>query len=117
MAVKLNKAGFEHAESLIKNGLEVDCAANDWSETKPDADDELKYLESHSLDEYGLWFLGLDTEIAPTNQTKFLYPIGDFNLVQESALMAAVDEAKKNGHHDIAEAADKLLSKIAHCKS
>jgi len=116
MAIKLHKAGYEHAEDMIREGVEVEHGSNDWEEVKPNADDELNYLDSHSLDEYGLWFLGIDTSLPAENSSKFVYPFGDFNVVQECALIVAEEQAKKNHHDDIAVAARELLKKIAHTK-
>jgi hypothetical protein len=116
MAVKLHKPGFEKAETMIKKAFEVDFGANRWEEVKPSEDDELNYLDSHSLDEYGSWYLGIDTEVHIHDQSKFMYPFGDFDVVQESALIVAHQQAKNNHHNDIAAAAEKLLGNIAHIK-
>ncbi|MFH1254220.1 MAG: hypothetical protein V1646_02195 [bacterium] len=116
MAIKLHSAGFEHAEDMIRKGVEVESVSNNWAEVKPNVDDELKYLESHTLEEYGLWYLGVDTNAPSDKRSKFVYPFGDFNIVQESALITSKEDAKKNHHDDIAEAAHKLLTKIIHMK-
>jgi hypothetical protein len=116
MAIKLHTAGFEHAEDMIKHRVEVESISNNWEEVKPDVDDELKYLEGHTLAEYGLWYLGIDTNAPADKRSKFVYPFGDFDVVQESALIAAEEDAKKHHHNEIAEAAHKLLTKITHIK-
>src|SRR5579872_4726376 len=116
MAVKLNKSGYEHAEEMIRLGVEVDHIPDNWDEVKPTVDDELNYIDSHTLEEYGLWYLGVDTSIPANNRAKFVYPYGDFNVVQESALIIAERQAKKNQHDDIAKAAGELLKKLAHTK-
>lgn len=114
MSIKLHKAGYEQAETMIRKGLEVDTISNNWEEVKPTVDDELGYLEGHSLDEYGLWFLGIDTEKPADNRAKFVYPFGDFYVVQESALIVAEEQAKKMHHDEIVQAAHNLLKKIVH---
>ncbi len=115
MPIKFHNAGFEHAEEMIRRG-EFEHISNNWSEVKPTVDDELNYIDSHTLDEYGLWYLGIDTNVTSGNRAKFVYPFGDFNLVQESALIETEDLAKKNHDNEIATAARKLLTKITHSK-
>jgi len=44
---------------------------SDWGDAHPSADDENAFLETHSWDEYGEWFLGL-TEGA-SEETKARY--------------------------------------------
>lgn len=116
MAIKLHNAGFEKAEEMIRHGIEIEHTSNNWEKVKPSVDDELNYLGSHSLEEYGLWFLGIDTSAPSENRSKFVYPFGDFNVVQESALIVAEELAKTNHHDEIAVAAQKLLKKITHSK-
>ncbi len=116
MAVKLHKAGYEHAQSMIQKGVEVETIPNNWAEVKPDADDKLHYLKGHNLDEYGKWFLGIDTEKPANDSSKFMYPYGDFDVVQQSGLIAAQEEAGKNNHSDIKTAAQELLKKIGQSK-
>ncbi len=116
MAIKLHKPGYEKAETMIRKGVEVNTISNNWHEVKPDADDALHYLKAHSLDEYGLWFLGIDTAKPANDSTKFVYPYGDFEIVQQSGIMAAEEQAKKSGNTEIAAAAHELLKKIIHSK-
>jgi len=116
MAIKLHKEGYEHAEEMVRLGVEVDHFSDNWDEVKPTVDDELNYIDCHTLDEYGLWYLGVDTNIPSDNRAKYVYPYGDFNVVQESALIVAEQEAKKNNHDEIAVAARELLKKVAHTK-
>ena len=112
MAILLHNAGCEHADNMIKQRVEVEHFSNNWEEAQPTVDDELNYLQSHTLDEYGLWYLGIDTDVPSNNRSKFVYPFGDFNVVQKSALIAAEALARKNHHYEIAEAAQALLQKI-----
>lgn len=110
MSIKLNQAAYDHAHAMIKHGFEVEHDANNWSEVKPDRDDKSKYIDSHNLDEYGLWFLGIDTDADPKSIDKFCYPYGDFNLVQKSGLLAAEKEAAQKHHGEIHKAAQSLLA-------
>lgn len=113
MAIKLHQAGYDHAEDLIEQGVEVEHDENNWDEVKPTIDDKLNYLDAHSIDEYGLWFLGIDPSKPADNPDKFVYPTGDFNVVQKSALVLAEKNAKRNNHSDIEQAAQRLLKMMS----
>ncbi|MBD3231475.1 hypothetical protein GF322_02315 [Candidatus Dependentiae bacterium] len=115
MAIKLNAAGYDNAKKLIKS-FEVECDPNNWEEVKPSIDEILRYLDSHKLEEYGLWFLGIDTQAPNDQRSKYVYPYGDFNLVQESALILAERQATEKNHDEIKKAAHELLQELAKCK-
>lgn len=110
MSIKLNKAGYDHAAALIKHGFEVEHDVHNWDEVKPDRDDKSKYINTHDLDEYGLWFLGIDTNADQKSIDKYCYPYGDFNVVQKSGILAAEKEAAKHNHAEIHKAAQELLA-------
>lgn len=109
MSVTLNKAGYEKALSLIKGGLEVNHDRGNWKAVEPTKDEITRFLDTHTLDEYGLWFLGIDTGIEKNNPARYVYPYGDLQIVHMSAVMAAQAQAQQHGHHDIKEAAHGLL--------
>ena len=54
---KVNRRAVAHAKRLIEAKQYV--LNSDWGEVQPRADDENAYLENHSWDEYGAWYLGL----------------------------------------------------------
>lgn len=112
MAVRLNKAAYDYALSLIKNGLEVETDTNNWEEVKPTRDENTHYLDTHDLDEYGLWFLGINTDADETDPARFVYPYGDLKVIHQSALMVAEQKASKAGDHEIKKAAEDLLRRI-----
>ena len=116
MAIKLNIPGFEHAESMIKKGVEVEHTSNNWEDVKPTVEEELHYIETHSLDEYGQWFLGINTDAPEDKRSKYVYPFGDFKVVQESALIIAEEVAGKKHHDEIKDVAHQLLTKLVHGK-
>lgn len=115
MSVTLHKPGFDHAIQLINRGLEVITKSN-WNEVKPDRDDLVHYLDTHSMDEYGQWFLGVDTAIPTNNSSRFSYPYGDFGVLHKSGLEAIIQEAAKNNQLDIKQAAEKLLAMVNQLK-
>ena len=113
MAIRLNKEAFEHAKELIEGGLEVNHELGNWQEAAPTRDEEAKFAETHYLDEYGLWFLGINTDKEEEDSLdKFSYPTGDLNIIYKSALVKAHEDAEKNKHPEIAEAAKKLIALI-----
>lgn len=112
MSIKLNSAGYEYAVSIIKNGLEVEHDSTNWDEVKPTLDDQVRHLNTHTLDEYGLWFLGIDTDADQASQSKYVYPHGDFKVLHKSALIIAEKQATNDHQHEIKSAAQKLLNMI-----
>lgn len=116
MPITLNKAGFDHAAEIIKNGLEVEHDSGNWDEVKPTSDEHVRFLNTHSLDEYGLWFLGVNSDADQNSKDKFVFPYGDFSVLHKSALVAAEQQANRSNTHEIKAAVQKLLGMIAHSK-
>jgi hypothetical protein len=112
MAIKLNQAGYDHAVAIIKNGLEVEQDTNNWDEIKATEDEIIRYLDSHTLSEYGEWFLGIDTEADPNDKSKYIYPFGDFNVLHKGALTLIEKEAARANHADIKKAVQQLLELV-----
>lgn len=112
MSIKLHKAGYEHALKLIANGLEVEPDQGNWDEVQPTQDEIIRFLDTHSLNEYGLWFLGVDTSRAEKDPTRFVYPYGDLKVIHESALIEAEQDAMDKDFTEIEEAAGTLLDMV-----
>ena len=116
MSIKLHKQGYDYAVAIIQKGLEVEHDMGNWTAVKPTVDEEARYLDTHTLSEYGKWFLGFDTDANAEGKKKFAYPFGDFAVVHKSGLMVAEGTARKNGHAEIAGAAKKLIDMLGHSK-
>ena len=101
MSIKLNRAGFDHAVKLIKQKLEVEHDQGNWQAVKATPDEEAKYLQTHSLEEYGLWFLGIDEEIEPQGKHMYTYPYGDLKVLHKSALITVIQQATQHHVHEI----------------
>lgn len=112
MKVTVNKHALTYAREIIKNKLEVEHASSGWHTVKPTHNEEVRFLDTHSLDEYGSWFLGIDHDADQKSHTKFHYPFGDLKVVHVSALHESKKAAEKNGHHDVVKAIDELLALI-----
>lgn len=109
MAVfQLNRKAIEQAERLIKAG-EVEGFDSNWEAEKPTVDEVLAYLNAHSMEEYGQWFLGINQGMPKNVKEHYDYPYGDLKTVQRSALVDTIARAEKAGHKDIVQAAKKLL--------
>ncbi len=116
MSIKLNKLAYDHAVEIIKDGLEVEHDISNWEEVKPSQDEQVRHLNTHTLDEYGLWFLGIDTDADTNDKSKFVYPYGDFSVLHKSALIAAEQQAGQKHHQEIKSAVQKLLAMVGNKK-
>ena len=106
----VNEAGVNKALTLIRDG-KVDMES-DWSEAQPSADEENAYLEDHSYDEYGEWFLAIDTDASKKTKDRYNFPYGDFKKLHRDGLIAAKQRAAQYDHTAIEKAADKLLKEL-----
>lgn len=112
MSIELNKSGYERAITIIKDELEVEHDSNNWDEVAPTEDEVIRYLNAHSLAEYGSWFLGVDTDADANDKSKFVYPFGDFSVLHKSALLRIQKDAEQHHHSEIAAAVKRLLEMI-----
>ena len=110
-AIHLNKKALEQAERLIKAG-EIETFDSNWEAEKPTADEVNHYLDSHYMDEYGMWFLGINPEMPKDVKEYYDYPYGDLKTVQRAALIDTIKRAEKAGHKDVAQVAKRLLAMI-----
>ena len=107
---KLNRAAVAHARRLIAAGKVV--ADSDWGEVQPDADDENRYLKSHSWKEYGSWYLGLTDGATAETKGRHAFVFGDFTRVHRSGIIACHYRAAEWRHKEIELAAHRLLQDI-----
>jgi hypothetical protein len=112
MAVKLNRSGQEHAETLIREGRFVPDERDDWSEHQPSAEEENRFIERHGFTEYGKWHLAVDDEESVNAKAHYKFPYGDFRKVHRCALLAAESRAGQYGYRDIELAAAHLHGAI-----
>ena len=108
----LNEAAVAHAGRLIDARQYV--LDSDWGDVQPRADDQNRFLESHSWDDYAAWHLGL-TEGAP-DETKgrYAFVYGDLRRVHRTGLIACVYRAAEWRHKAIELAAHDLLQHLDH---
>ena len=112
MAVKLHKRAFEHATNLIEQGKFVFDEKDMWSEHQPSAEDENEYIRAHGFDDYGKWYLGIDTDEDEETKGRYKFPYGDFDKVHRCGVLAAESRAGQYYHADIEQAAAHLHGMI-----
>ncbi len=113
MAILLNSRGYLHAQKLIKEGKSVEHGKQwNWNEHRATLDEQDKFIETHYVQEYGQWFLGIDTNQEPESMRYYVFPYGDLKIVHRNALVSIEKEAGAQGHNDIADAARKLREMV-----
>jgi hypothetical protein len=85
---------------------------SNWGDVQPTAEDENKFLESHSWDEYGEWHLGLTEGANDETKARYAFVYGDFRRVHRAALIACVFRASEWNHKAIELAAHDLLQHL-----
>ena len=80
-----------------------------WGDVQPTADDENRYLETHSWDEYAAWHLGLTEGAAEHTKGRYGFVYGDFRRLHRMGLIACQYRAAEWGHKDVELAAHDLL--------
>lgn len=113
--MKLNKAAFDKAKSLITSHQYV--KDSDWSDVQPDAERENRYLDDHSFADYREWYLGIHEAESEETKSRLGFPYGDFRRVHRSGLIAAKQRAAQQHYEQIEKAADELLRLLDEAKS
>ena len=108
MSVELNDSAYEYAQRLVKDGKYVLDERDDWSEHRPTAARENKFIEEHGFKEYQKWYLGEDDEEAEDTKARYKFPYGDFEKVHRCGVMAAESRAGQYKYADIEAAAAHL---------
>ena len=107
---EVNPRAVSHAERLIRARQYV--LRSDWGEAQPTADDENRYLESHTWDEYAEWHLGLTVGANDGTKARYAFVFGDFRRVHRSGIIACHFRAAEWRHKDVELAAHDLLQLI-----
>ena len=106
----LNKAAVAHARELIDAHQYV--LTSDWGEAQPRAEDENRFLERHSWDEYAAWHLALTDGATDGTKARYGFVFGDFRRVHRMALIACQFRAAEWRHKEIELAAHDLLQHL-----
>jgi hypothetical protein len=108
MTVQLNRPGYEHAQTLAREGHVVIDERDDWSEHQPTAAEENEFIRQHGIGEYAKWHLGIDPSHKEGTKGRYKFPYGDFQDVHRCALLAAESRAGQRKYVDIETAAAHL---------
>jgi len=106
----VNKQAVARAQALIDARQYV--LDSDWGESQPRADDENKFLESHSWDEYAEWHLGLTEGATDRTKARYAFVYGDFRRIHRKGLIACHFRAAEWRHKEIELAAHELLQQL-----
>ena len=82
---------------------------SDWGDDQPGADDENKFLESHSWEEYAEWHLGLTEGATDETKARYGFVYGDFRRIHRSGVIACQYRAAEWRHKEVELAAHELL--------
>ena len=106
----LNKRAVAHARKLIEAKQYV--LDSDWGEAAPTAEDENRFLKSHSWEEFAAWHLGLTDGATDDTKSRYAFVYGDFRRVHRTGLIACVYRAAEWRHKAIELAAHNLLQHL-----
>ena len=103
----VNEAAVAQAKRLIRARQYV--LNSDWGDVQPNAEDENKFLASHSWNEYAAWHLGLTEGAAEETKARYAFVYGDFRRLHRTGLIACHYRAAEWRHKEIELAAHELL--------
>jgi hypothetical protein len=103
----LNRRAVIHARRLIDARQYV--LNSDWGEAQPSAEDENRFLNSHSWAEYAAWHLGLTDGATDETKARHAFVFGDFRRIHRSGIIACHFRAAEWRHKEIELAAHRLL--------
>jgi hypothetical protein len=103
----VNEAGVARARQLIEARQYV--LESDWRDAQPRAEDENKFLASHSWEEYGEWHLGLTEGATEHTKARYGFVYGDFRRIHRIGIIACHYRAAEWRHKEIELVAHDLL--------
>lgn len=109
-SITVNQSAVAFAAQLIQEGRFVADGKGAWREHRPSADAENEFIRLHGFSEYAKWHLGVDERYPVNTKRRYKFPYGDFTNVHQCGLLAARSRAAEFKHHDIQDAAARLIS-------
>jgi hypothetical protein len=103
----VNERAVRHARRLIESRQYV--LDSDWGEAQPRAEDENRFLKTHSWDEYAEWHLGLTDAATDETKARYAFVFGDFRRMHRTGIIACHFRAAEWRHKEIELAAHELL--------
>jgi hypothetical protein len=108
VAVRLNESGYANARRAVAARRVVVDDRDDWSEHRPSADAENRFIEEHGYQEFGRWHLAIDDEAGEETKGHWKFPYGDFEKVHRCGVLAAESRAGQYDYTDVELAAAHL---------
>ncbi len=108
----VNHDAVEHIRRLIDARQYV--LDSDWGEVQPTTDQQNRYLDSHSWEQYASWHLGLTEGATEETKSRHAFVVGDFRRVHRTGLIASMYRAAEWRHKDVELAAHELLQQLDH---
>jgi hypothetical protein len=106
----VNRRAVAHARRLIDAHQYV--LNSDWGEAQPSAEDENRFLQRHSWDEFAAWHLGLTDGAEDETKARYGFVYGDLRRVHRTGLIACQYRAAEWRHKEIELAAHRLLQHL-----
>jgi hypothetical protein len=106
----LNEHAVARARKLIDAHQYV--LDSDWGERQPSAEDENRFLASHTWAEYAEWHLGLTVGATDETKARYGFVFGDFRRIHRSGIIACQYRAAEWRHKEIELAAHELLQHL-----
>jgi hypothetical protein len=106
----VNPAAVARARRLIDARQYV--LDSDWGEVQPRAEQQNRFLNGHSWDDYAQWHLGLTDGATEHTKARYAFAYGDFRRIHRTGLIACVYRAAEWRHKDIELAAHDLLQHL-----
>jgi hypothetical protein len=107
---EVNSDAVAHARRMIDGRQYV--LDSDWGEVQPTAEDENRYLERHSWEEYAAWHLGLSDGANDDTKARYAFVLGDLRRIHRSGIIACHYRAAEWRHKAIELAAHDLLQHL-----
>ena len=106
----VNVAGVAKARALIDARRYV--LRSTWGEVQPSTENENRFLDSHSWEDYGEWHLALTDGPSPETKARYAFVFGDFRRLHRIGLIACHYRAAEWRHKEIELAAHDLLQQL-----
>ena len=103
----VNERGVAKARELIDARRYV--LRSPWSDVQPRADDENRFLETHTWEEYAEWHLALTEGARDETKARYAFVFGDLRRLHRMGLIACYYRAAEWSHREIQLVAHDLL--------
>jgi len=106
----VNRRAVARARKMIEARQYV--LDSDWGEVQPRAEDENRFLDRHSWQDYAEWHLGLTDDATDETKARYAFVYGDLRRLHRSGLMACRYRATEHRHKAIELAAHDLIQRL-----